>query len=122
MNYSELKFEQAAFCFLTLYQAKGLSDFTMEQFVECVCFESIECCSLEPNTDSYRKAYAVITLTCLERTGYILSERHIKLFQKYLEISEDELLFKNEELSEYRSDLKTAVGYLEWSKGKAAQK
>lgn len=123
MNYSELKFEQAAFCFSMLYQAKELADQTMEQFVERVCFESIECChSCDADIGSCQKANAVITLICLERTGYILSERHIRFFQKYLEISEDDHLFKDEEISEYRSDLKTAVGYLEWSKEKASKK
>lgn len=122
MNYSELKFEQAAFCFMMFYQAKELSDLTMEQFIERVCFESIECCnSCEEDIGSYQKVNATITLICLERTGYILSGRHINVFQKYLELPENRLMFKDEEFSEYCSDLKIAVGYLEWSKEKMAQ-
>lgn len=121
MSYAELKFEQAAFCFMMLYQAKELSAETMEQFIESVCFEGIECChSSEIDIGSYRKINAVSTLICLERTGYILSERHIEAFQRYLDIPE-KLPFKDEELSAYSLDLKTAVGYLEWSKEKAAR-
>ncbi len=119
MNYPQMKFEQVAFCFMMLYHTKELFNGTMEQFIERVCFDSIKYCHYnETDNSTYQKVNAVITLVCLERTGYILSNQHINDFQKYLEISENHLLFKNEEWIEYQLDLKTAIDYLEWSKEK----
>ncbi len=121
MDYKNLKFEQAAYCFMMLYQRKEHLNEAMEQLVDNICFETVTSCHYDETNDrAYQKANAVAMLVCFSRTGYVLSEHQIKDFRKLLEISDDRSLFNDEDWSEYQADIKAAVSYLEWSEEKRA--
>ncbi len=113
INYPKEKFEQAAYCFLVLYQ-KDEMDMDMGQVIERTISDTILYCQ----NDTLKKIRATILLLCYEITGYVLDMRHIQQLRKCLEIVEDNSFFNERDWQDFQTDLVTAKSYIEWSMSK----
>lgn len=113
INYSKEKFEQAAYCFLVLYQ-KDEMNMDIGQVIERTISDTILYCQ----NDTLKKVRATILLVCYETTGYVLDMRHIQLLCKYLEIVENNSLFNEGDWQDFQTDLVVAKSYIEWSMSK----